>query len=106
MPTVYTPTKSNLAHAAAKTFRAGLAAAVTAGVTASTLTEAMLNDYIAGNPGDAARLLAASELDLSDAMLVYNALVSVAANNTDAGVVAFDAEITTALNGIANLSPP
>lgn len=103
MSTTYTPTRSNNAHAAAKTFREGLAAAVSAGFTASTLTEADLQAAVGGTAGHATKLLSASELDAAHAMLVFNALVDNAANDADAGVVAFKNEVTDTLDAIADL---
>ena len=103
MSTIYTPTKSNDAHAAAKTLRAGLADAASAGFAASTLTEDDLQEAVGGSAGHGAKLLAASELDIPHAMLVFNALADNAENDADAGVVAFKDAVTAALDAIADL---
>ncbi|MCA1781854.1 MAG: hypothetical protein ABR616_18025 [Dermatophilaceae bacterium] len=93
MSTIYTPTKSNDAHAAASTFRAALATAAQEGFTASALTDETLQDAVGGSAGHGAMLLAASELSLEHAMLVLNALDA-------AGVTAFKSEIADAIDAI------
>ena len=101
--TIYTPTRSNRAHEAAQALRQGLAAAVSAGFDASAITADELQEAVGGSAGHGAKLLAAGELDLAHAMLVYNALVETAANDADAGVVAFKDAVTAALDSIADL---
>ena len=103
MSTIYTPTKSNDAHAAAKTLREALAAAASAGFTASALDEEGLQDAVGGSAGHGVKLTSASELDLAHAMLVFNALAGAAENDADAGVVAFKDALTDALDAIADL---
>ena len=68
--TIYTPTKRNLAHAAAKTFRAALADAVRAGVTASEQSTAELAEAAGALEGEIVRKNSATALDLEDAFHV------------------------------------
>lgn len=94
MSTIYTPTKSNLAHAAAKTFRAALADAVRAGVTASAQTTAELAEAAGVLEGEIVRINAASALGLEDAM-------HVAQNLDDAGYTAFRNDVHDAVDAAA-----
>ena len=92
--TTYTPTKRNLAHAAAKTFRASLADAVRAGITAGALTEAEIAEAAGALEGEVVRVNSATALDLEDAL-------HVAQNLDAAGYTAFRNAVHDAVDAAA-----
>lgn len=94
MSTIYTPTKRNLAHAAARTFREELAAAVAAGVTASAQTSAELSLAAGASEGEVTRISSVSELSLEDAF-------HVAQNLDAAGYTAFRNAVHAAVDAAA-----
>lgn len=89
--TTYTPTKRNLAHAAAKDVRAGLADAVRAGITAGALTEAQIAEAAGALEGEIVRKNSATALDLEDALHVALALDA-------AGFAAFSTAVKAAVD--------
>ena len=92
--TTYTPTKRNLAHAAAKDFREALADAVRAGVTASAQSTAELAEAAGALEGEIVRKNSATELSLEDTM-------HLAQNLDNAGYTAFRNAVHAAVDAAA-----
>ena len=91
--TTYVPTKRNLAHAAAKTFREALADAVRAGVDADGQTAAEIAEDAGISADVLTQISSSTEIDLEDALHVARSL-------DDVGFAAFHGEVSDALGEV------